>query len=339
MQQKVLSIIVPTYNMERYLSYCLDSFLVQKNRERIEVIIVNDGSTDCSLEIAKGYAARFPDVYKIIDKKNGNYGSCINAALLTATAEYVKVVDADDSVDTFNLDLFINFLRDNRLDLALSDFTWVDTERNKLKETTYLLGKTILTIEEACIQEAFKNMEMHAVTYRKKMLIDAGYRQTEGISYTDQQWIFAPMANVRQVGVFNAPVYQYMVGRAGQTIDEEVKLRRMKDRVSYVMDMIKQYDTLYSRSSKEVKGYLDARIYPNIKDIYVSYFTHYQKIDRGLIHSFDINFLEASKLLYHELGHSNRYIEIWRSLKNRRMQESVFCEIFSLMFYLKSLNR
>ena len=55
MSQKVLSIIVPTYNMEKYLSYCMDSFLIEKNRDKLEVIIVNDGSKDKSLDIAKDY--------------------------------------------------------------------------------------------------------------------------------------------------------------------------------------------------------------------------------------------------------------------------------------------
>ena len=110
MSQKILSIIVPTYNMEKYLSYCLDSFLIDKNRDKLEVIIVNDGSKDRSLDIAKEYVSRAADVFRVIDKKNGNYGSCINAALPVVNAKYVKVVDSDDSVDTVHLDEFITFL-------------------------------------------------------------------------------------------------------------------------------------------------------------------------------------------------------------------------------------
>lgn len=69
MSQKVLSIIVPTYNMEKYLTYCMDSFLIHKNLNKLEVLIVNDGSTDKSLEIARRYVSRAGDVFKIIDKK------------------------------------------------------------------------------------------------------------------------------------------------------------------------------------------------------------------------------------------------------------------------------
>ena len=322
--------------METYLPYCLDSLLVSNHQDSLDVLIVNDGSKDGTLAIAQKYVANYPELFRVIDKRNGNYGSCINAALPLATGKYVKVLDADDSFDTANFEKFLEFLSDTDADLVLSDFTWVDSERNKLRDTTYSLGRKIMQMDEACVQDGFKNMEMHAVTYRKKMLIDAGYRQTEGISYTDQQWIFAPMAYVRQVGVFNKSVYQYMVGRVGQTVDPEVKLRRMKDRVLYVIDMIKQYDTLNLFVSKEIKGYLDARIYPNIKDIYITYFTNREKVNRQLVYDFDVNFNKSSESLYYRLGNSNRYIKLWRQITKCKATEFLFCKVFSVIFSLRT---
>ena len=331
---KILSIIIPSYNMERYLPYCLDSLLISHSRNSIEVVIVNDGSEDSTLAIARRYSEEYPELFRVIDKDNGNYGSCINAALPLITGKFVKVLDADDSFDTANFEYFLEFLNGKDVDLVLSDFTWVDSKRNKLKEITFSLGKTILSMDEACIQDCFKSMEMHAVTYRTKLLVDSGYYQTEGISYTDQQWIFAPMVYVRQVGVFNRPVYQYMVGRVGQTINPEVKLRRIKDRIIYVSDMIKQYDTLNLLATREIKEYLDARIFPNIKDIYITYFTHTGKVDRQLVLDFDDNFQKLSEVLYDKLGMSNCYIMIWRQLKNHDWMEHLFCLLFSVIFRL-----
>ena len=184
MTSKILSIIIPTYNMEKYLAYCLDSFIVEDNRDRLEVLIVNDGSKDGSLKIAKDYELRYPELYKIIDKKNGNYGSCINAALPVASGKYVKVVDADDSVNTENLDEFITFLSKNDVDLAVSDFVLVDEDRVAFKDEVYDFGQSLFTMKELCVKDRFKEMEMHAVTYRREILIKSGYRQTEGISYS-----------------------------------------------------------------------------------------------------------------------------------------------------------
>ena len=91
---KLLSIIIPTYNMEALLPRCLDSLLVDGALEQLEAIVVNDGSRDGSLAIANSYKERFPDTVTVIDKPNGNYGSTINAALPVAKGKYVKVLDA-----------------------------------------------------------------------------------------------------------------------------------------------------------------------------------------------------------------------------------------------------
>lgn len=336
MTQKILSIIVPTYNMEKYLSYCLDSFFINKNRDKLEVIIVNDGSKDKSLEIANEYVSRAADIFRVIDKKNGNYGSCINAALPKVNAKYVKVVDADDSVNTSHLDEFITFLSNNDVDLALSDFVLVDEERVEFKNISYNWGKSLMTMKEVCVTDRFKDMEMHAVTYRRELLIRMRYHQTEGVSYTDQQWIFAPMSVINTVGVFNKPVYRYLVGRSGQTIDPEVKIKKMSDRTKYVLDMIALYDKLCQSVEPEVKSYLDARIFPNIKDIYITYFTNPSLVSFDLINDFDIQFKKYSSVLYRYLGNLNIYIKLWRRLARYSVMNLAFCKIFSVLLVLKN---
>lgn len=335
MSQKILSIIVPTYNMEKYLAYCMDSFLIHKNLSKLEVLIVNDGSTDNSLDIAKKYVSRADDVFKIIDKKNGNYGSCINAALPVATAKYVKVVDADDSVNTDNLDDFLSFLSENDVDLALSDFTLVNEDRIETKKISYNFGNSLIPMEQICSTERFKDMEMHAVTYRRDLLLNYGYTQTEGISYTDQQWIFTPMVLVKTVGVFNKPVYKYLVGRAGQTVDPVVKIKKMADRVKCVYDMAVQYEKNYKKVTPAIKSYLDARIRPNVQDIYLTYFSNSSKIDKNLIKNFDKEFKGNAPSLYQYINELNFHIRLWRIIVESSIVEKIFCKCFSVALWLK----
>lgn len=339
MSQKLLSVIVPTYNMEKYLSYCMNSFLIDRNRDKLEVIIVNDGSKDRSLEIAKGFVAEYSSVFRVVDKKNGNYGSCINAALNVATAKYVKVVDADDSVDTQNLDDFISFLTEHDVDLALSDFVLVDEERKKLKYIFYSWGHTTEKMEDICATECFKYMEMHAVTYRRELLLEIGYHQTEGVSYTDQQWIFAPMAYVKDVAVFNKPVYEYLVGRVGQTIDPVVKVKKMSERTKMVLDMIIQYDSIGNSVSPAIKSYLEARIRPNVQDIYVTYLSNSSKIDKNVISRFDRDCKEKSASFYRYIGGINWYISFWRYAYKYTFIEKLFCSLFTVLLKLKVLFR
>ncbi|MDE5999791.1 MAG: glycosyltransferase family 2 protein, partial [Bacteroidaceae bacterium] len=107
---KVLSVIVPTFNMEQYLGECLTSMITQKSQELLEVIVVNDGSTDASSAIAHGFAAQYPTLFKVIDKENGHYGSCVNHGLKAATGKYVKILDADDFFHTPDLDAVLTYL-------------------------------------------------------------------------------------------------------------------------------------------------------------------------------------------------------------------------------------
>ena len=109
---KTLSLIVPSYNMEAYLPICLESLIIDDSVQfsKLEVIVVNDGSRDETSTIAHDFALRYPSVFKVIDKPNGNYGSCINAALPKTTGRFVKILDADDSFDRSRFLQLMRFL-------------------------------------------------------------------------------------------------------------------------------------------------------------------------------------------------------------------------------------
>ena len=98
---KILTVVIPTYNMEKYLDRCLTSLIVTNNDllERLEVIVVIDGAKDRSSEIAHSYQIRYPQTFIVIDKENGNYGSCVNRGVAEATGKYIKILDADDWFD------------------------------------------------------------------------------------------------------------------------------------------------------------------------------------------------------------------------------------------------
>ena len=93
--EKVLTVVIPTYNMERYLERCLSSLVISPGMmEELEVLVINDGSKDCSSEIGHSFEAQYPNTFRVIDKKNGNYGSCINRGLKEARGKYIKILDS-----------------------------------------------------------------------------------------------------------------------------------------------------------------------------------------------------------------------------------------------------
>ena len=321
-EEKFLTIVVPVYNMERYLEYCLSSLCVNQNTENIEVLIINDGSKDTSSAIAHEYADRFPSVFRVIDKENGNYGSCVNRGLAEACGKYIKILDADDSFDTTSFERFIDFLRNTDADLVLSDFAVVDSNRNIRKVIRYNLGEGhLFDLDKVCNTVVFQNMQMHAVTYRCKNLLELGYKQTEGISYTDQQWIFLPMITVQSVAYFNGFVYKYLVGRTGQTIDPKVKLKSVSHTFRCALDMAcvyEQYKTAFE--GKPVQAYLNARMIPFVKEGYVYVLTHYNEETRCLLSDFDKHLKETSSYIYDLIGSKEvssfrgfEYINYWRN--------------------------
>lgn len=90
---KVLTVIVPVYNMEKYIRQCLESLVIGG------VLVVLDGSKDGSAEIAYEFVEQYPDTFRIIYKANGGHGSAINTGLMMASGEYVKILDSDDWVE------------------------------------------------------------------------------------------------------------------------------------------------------------------------------------------------------------------------------------------------
>ena len=118
--EKQISIIIPTCNMERYISQCLESLLIP-NLSDVEILVINDGSKDRSSDIAHDYERRFPESIRVIDKPNGHYGSCINRGLKEATGRYIKVLDADDSFNKNEFNMFVEFLRGVSTEIVFSD--------------------------------------------------------------------------------------------------------------------------------------------------------------------------------------------------------------------------
>lgn len=98
--EKILTVTIPSYNVEKYLRQTLDSFLAEEILEEIEVLIVDDGSKDGTAAIGKEYEKNYPGTFRVISKENGGHGSTINRGIQEAKGQYFKVVDGDDWVNT-----------------------------------------------------------------------------------------------------------------------------------------------------------------------------------------------------------------------------------------------
>ncbi|MBR3454593.1 MAG: glycosyltransferase [Bacteroidaceae bacterium] len=237
---KILSLIVPSYNMERYLSRCLDSLITDDEDliRALDVIVVNDGSKDMTSKIAHGYADKYPETFRVIDKENGNYGSCINVGLKVAIGKYVRPLDADDYVVKAHIHSIIQTMDTADADVFITDFTEVSDTQETLKERAFSLlpANELFEINDALCHY---NLPMHALTYRTSFLRSIGYHQTEGIYYSDQEWDFFPFKAAKTLFYLPQRFYQYVIGRAGQTVDPQVLQKHMDSNTTVLLNNLR----------------------------------------------------------------------------------------------------
>lgn len=331
--------------MEAFLPRCLDSLIIPENFEKLEVWIVNDGSKDRSSEIGHEYAAKYTDVFKVIDKPNGNYGSCINAALPKCTGKYVRILDADDWFDTYNFNQYIKDLSIYDVDLVITDMTHVDPVRNiNLKYCIKINSHhQIVNFKEVVQCPDFLGIQMHYIAYRTTIFNEIDYHQTEGISYTDQEWIFSPMTRVRQIVALPYIIYNYLIGREGQTMDCKVFMKSISHQIKSQETRLNLFEK-YKNTSNEHKTYLLAKISHSISATYLMYLNPAWNLSIDDLVKYDGMLKRLSPELYKLSynfpifpGWNYRFIQKWRSNINFRISRMVriglsLCELNNKWF-------
>ena len=276
--EKQISIIIPTYNMESYIGKCLDSLLIPE-LDAVEVLVVNDGSKDRSSEIAHSYAKCYPNSIRVIDKENGNYGSCINTALPLATGRYVKVLDADDTFDAYAFSRLVNCLGSVNDDVVVTDFMEVDDAgnphpSNRMSKYGLPAGKT-LRLDEMGRADILQ-LAMHGIAYRRAIFSNIAYHQTEGISYTDTEWRIQPLCHAETVRYIDVGIlYRYLIGREGQTMDPAIYLKSQRK----VLDVWLSNATYLSANSMQINEKIIKRMEDVIAENLYWVYWNYQKTE------------------------------------------------------------
>ena len=342
---KILTIVIPTYNMQAYLRRCLDSLIVSEEQmAQLEVLVINDGSKDNSSAIAHEYQDKYPDTFRVIDKENGNYGSCVNRGLKEATGKYIKVLDADDWFDSDSFLGILKLMQKNDVDLFITDFCEVSIN-DVVTQKMSLSGKPkwkVFDFANFCVNP-FELIPMHFVAYRREMLIRINYCQSEGISYTDMQWVFLPMAYV--ITAFYAPIclYHYLIGREGQTMDKSVMKKSAKQLLKMVDGMVNAYTKHRTEFSDIANEYLIRTISLQFNKIFALGLVD-KALDNDVMINFDKNLKKSNAELYNicnSISFSQtfhlKFIKKWRdsSYKEFSIEELTFIKFVRFLQILK----
>lgn len=245
-----VSIIVPVYNTEKYLNKCLDA-LTGQTLEDIEIVLVNDGSTDGSQAIMEGYRAKFPDKVKILVKENGGQATARNLGIRECTGEYIGFADSDDFVDTTMFEKMYQLAKNTDADMVECHFHYIQSDGEKWVE----LPARGNVRKYGSRKNMFIDPQVSPWNklYRREVLMQEGVDFPEGIIYEDTAFYIKTIPYVERQEYLDEKLVYYMF-RGNSTMNAN-RSRKVGDIFTVLQNVIDFYQDkgLYEEYAAEIE--------------------------------------------------------------------------------------
>ena len=244
-----VSIIIPAYNVQQYIEECLQS-LLEQTYNNFEIIIVNDGSTDETLSIIKGYESKY-DFIRVIDISNHGQGYARNLALKEAKGEYVLFMDSDDFLEKVTLQVAVERIKEDKSDFVLFDWKYYFDKSSKYKytNTENFFDKRILQDDEVVDLLTIKHYFTVNKLYSKEFLLKNKIKYGEGYIYEDIPFWAKVVTCASKVSLIHSPLYTVRVNATSTTktkintdrhykgfikaMEETIKITKKKPKYDY----------------------------------------------------------------------------------------------------------
>ena len=238
-----ISVLVPIYNVEDYLSECLDS-LVNQTLKDIEIVCINDGSTDKSLHIVKKYAAKDKRIV-IIDKKNSGYGDSMNCGLEKASGEYIGIVEPDDFIELNAFEKLYKIAKNNDAEVVKSNFYEYSTEKQgDIGKSDMFSSKDVGKIMDPRSNQHFFYVQpsIWSAIYKNSFLKenDINFLPTPGASYQDAGFSFKVWASARRVYLLDEAFLHYRQDNPNSSVKSDGKIFAVKDEYDEIERYLKE---------------------------------------------------------------------------------------------------
>ena len=249
---KLLTVTVPCYNSQDYVRNCIDSLLT--GGERVEIIIIDDGSKDDTGIIADEYAAKYPGIIRVIHQENGGHGEGINQGLRHASGTYFKVVDSDDRVSA-DFPAFLDRLEEcekaGGIDLMVTNYYYVHSDGKGDRSINYsnaLPEGKILRWEDTKPFLIHQLLTIHSCTFRTECMRKCGTELPKHTFYEDNLMVYRTLPYIEKLGYMNTDLYLYTIGREGQSVQQNVMSKRYSHQIlvtelcfsAYHLDQVKE---------------------------------------------------------------------------------------------------
>ena len=243
---------------------CIDTLI---GKEDVEIIIIDDGSSDETLKIGQAYQAEHPENVRVITQANGGHGEAVNTGLANASGKYFKVVDSDDWIDDDSLKKVLdalnsfknNNLPENRIDLFICNYVYervADNSRKVMDYNKIFPENRIFTWDEMGKWPISRYLLMHSVIYRTDLLRECGIKLPRHTFYVDNIFVYQPLPYVKNLYYINTDLYRYFIGRAGQSVETKTMITRVDQQIRVTNIMASAHDLFDMDTPKKLVKYM-----------------------------------------------------------------------------------
>ena len=259
---KLLTFAVPCYNSQDYMEHCIHTLL--EGGDEVEIILVDDGSRDNTGAIADRYAQQYPDIVRVIHQENGGHGEGVNQGLRHAQGLYYKVVDSDDWADVDALCQVVDKLREfsqmpEPVDLLVCNYVYEHVEdhtQKVMRYTNVFPQGRVFTWDEIDRFRPSQYLLMHSVFYRTELLRQCGLELPKHTFYVDNIFVYQPLPFVKSMYYMDLDLYRYFIGRADQSVNESVMVKRVDQQLRVTRHMIDCQDLDALKGQKKLRSYM-----------------------------------------------------------------------------------
>lgn len=310
--------------MEKYISEALESCKI-KDMDKLEVLIMNDGSTDKTRGICEKYCKEYPEVFNLINKENAGWGSNVNMAVKMASGKYLRILDADDWFNTEKLQEFVSIL--SRIEVSLVTSLYREWNGNKI-ETWDLPWENYKTGDSISMKDIKDNLGLGIwkVTFSTSLVQEHHIDLPENALYMDTLFILQLLPYVEKVYFTTLYVYDYRLSREGQSIS--------------AISIGKHYQELLLTLERQLSFYEDMKNACNYKQIFYRFAATYEGVIAKLIQISNLKKIDVSKIIRDsEMTLKKEAPEVYRYVGHRKIIRAVrlcryhFCSGLKQLYY------
>lgn len=238
-----VSVIVPFYNVEGYIEKCLET-LVNQTLQEIEIILVNDGSKDRSINIVKKFLANYPEKIVYLEKENGGLSDARNYAIPYAKGEYIAFLDSDDYVEKDMYEKMYELAKKENSDMVECDFYWVYPDKVKEDIGEIYKGKKDMLKKVRVV--AWNKLIKREILEKTKIEFPKGYR------YEDVEFTYKLIPHLEKISFLKKPCIHYIQREGSISNSQNERTKEIFDVLQHVIDYYKK-NNIYDEYKTELE--------------------------------------------------------------------------------------